>query len=342
MHNNTSNSNLPTAHNFALNTSTSSVVLAHVVQSQLAAQAAAVAAAVQAQAQAQAQAAASGQAYMIKTPSNSSITARENNSKTNSSQGLQHLYQNCNNTITSSSNNNNNHSNSSNSSLAGSGAHQQKSTTAAATGHGGGSSSTLDSMVDNYQILQYHKQIQDQYSNGSAVVAAGQQGQQGQFRTAATAASQSSLISQLIAQKHQTTTTTGATGSNDSSQQQVSVINGVSVVSQQQLPPTSSASSIPSSLASNACKSSNQSINSEGESASAGDNTTAVASSENCGAELPLPPGWSVDFTLRGKKKYYIDHNTKTTHWSHPLESEGLPTGWERVTSPEYGVYYVK
>ena len=57
--------------------------------------------------------------------------------------------------------------------------------------------------------------------------------------------------------------------------------------------------------------------------------------------ELPLPPGWSVDYTLRGRK-YYIDHNTKTTHWSHPLEKEGLPTGWERIESPEYGVYYVK
>lgn len=56
--------------------------------------------------------------------------------------------------------------------------------------------------------------------------------------------------------------------------------------------------------------------------------------------ELPLPPGWSMDLTLRGRK-YYIDHNTKTTHWSHPLEKEGLPTGWERIESPEYGVYYV-
>nr|CAD7264501.1 unnamed protein product [Timema shepardi] len=56
--------------------------------------------------------------------------------------------------------------------------------------------------------------------------------------------------------------------------------------------------------------------------------------------EMPLPPGWSIDYTLRGRK-YYIDHNTKTTHWSHPLEKEGLPTGWERIQSPEYGVYYV-
>lgn len=59
------------------------------------------------------------------------------------------------------------------------------------------------------------------------------------------------------------------------------------------------------------------------------------------GEELPLPPGWSIDLTLRGRK-YYIDHNTKTTHWSHPLEKEGLPTGWERIESNDYGVYFVK
>ncbi|XP_065168737.1 protein salvador homolog 1 [Atheta coriaria] len=55
--------------------------------------------------------------------------------------------------------------------------------------------------------------------------------------------------------------------------------------------------------------------------------------------ELPLPPGWSVDYTLKGRK-YYVDHNTKTTHWSHPLEREGLPTGWQCIHSPHYGVYY--
>lgn len=56
--------------------------------------------------------------------------------------------------------------------------------------------------------------------------------------------------------------------------------------------------------------------------------------------ELPLPSGWSVDWTVRGRK-YYIDHNTQTTHWSHPLEKESLPTGWHRIESKEYGVYYV-
>lgn len=53
-----------------------------------------------------------------------------------------------------------------------------------------------------------------------------------------------------------------------------------------------------------------------------------------------MPPGWTVDYTMRGRR-YYIDHNTKTTHWSHPYEKEGLPTGWERVDSPDHGVYYV-
>lgn len=72
-----------------------------------------------------------------------------------------------------------------------------------------------------------------------------------------------------------------------------------------------------------------------------GQQGSAQASSASQDKELPLPPGWSVDYTLRGRK-YYIDHNAKTTHWSHPLEREGLPVGWQCVESPQYGVYYVK
>ncbi|XP_053680793.1 scaffold protein salvador [Anopheles nili] len=55
--------------------------------------------------------------------------------------------------------------------------------------------------------------------------------------------------------------------------------------------------------------------------------------------ELMLPPGWSVDYTLRGRK-YYIDHNTKTTHWAHPLDRKALPTGWQRIESARYGTYF--
>jgi scaffold protein salvador len=57
-------------------------------------------------------------------------------------------------------------------------------------------------------------------------------------------------------------------------------------------------------------------------------------------SNLPLPAGWTVGYTMRGRK-YFIDHNTQTTHWSHPLEKEGLPAGWERMDSPEFGSYYV-
>uniref|UniRef100_A0A182NE02 WW domain-containing protein n=1 Tax=Anopheles dirus TaxID=7168 RepID=A0A182NE02_9DIPT len=55
--------------------------------------------------------------------------------------------------------------------------------------------------------------------------------------------------------------------------------------------------------------------------------------------ELMLPPGWSVDYTLRGRK-YYIDHNTKTTHWAHPLDRKALPTGWQRIEAARYGTYF--
>ncbi|KAL4237232.1 Salvador WW domain containing protein 1 [Mactra antiquata] len=69
-----------------------------------------------------------------------------------------------------------------------------------------------------------------------------------------------------------------------------------------------------------------------------------VSTSANTGymghEDLPLPTGWTMDWTVRGRK-YYIDHNTQTTHWSHPLEKESLPTGWIRMESKEYGVYYV-
>ena len=56
--------------------------------------------------------------------------------------------------------------------------------------------------------------------------------------------------------------------------------------------------------------------------------------------EEQLPNGWSVDWTLNGRK-YFIDHNTQTTHWSHPLEKESLPLGWEKIESIEHGIYYV-
>ncbi|CAH1791391.1 unnamed protein product [Owenia fusiformis] len=63
-----------------------------------------------------------------------------------------------------------------------------------------------------------------------------------------------------------------------------------------------------------------------------------VVPSQGQGTEQELPPGWSIDWTIRGRK-YYIDHNTQTTHWSHPLEKESLPMGWEKIESKE-GTYF--
>ena len=68
----------------------------------------------------------------------------------------------------------------------------------------------------------------------------------------------------------------------------------------------------------------------------------SVVTSGGYGAEeIPLPPGWSIDWTMGGRK-YYIDHNTQATHWSHPLEKESLPYGWERIESKDSCVYYYK
>lgn len=53
-----------------------------------------------------------------------------------------------------------------------------------------------------------------------------------------------------------------------------------------------------------------------------------------------LPPGWSVDWTIKGIN-VYIDHNTNTTHLTHPLNDDNLPPCWERVTSSKFGTYYV-
>ncbi|XP_060127295.1 membrane-associated guanylate kinase, WW and PDZ domain-containing protein 1 isoform X11 [Zootoca vivipara] len=82
---------------------------------------------------------------------------------------------------------------------------------------------------------------------------------------------------------------------------------------------------------------------------------------ENLG---PLPENWEMAYTENGEV-YFIDHNTKTTSWLDPrclnkqqkpleeceddegvhteeLDSElELPTGWEKIEDPVYGVYYV-
>lgn len=277
--------------------------------------------------------------YMIKTPSNPSLLQPKshngNSSPKTSLQSLQqHLYANANVlptgvpsslTVTSTS------------------------TSTPTPSSVGGSNSTLDSFVDNYQILQYHNQIQEQYSKANVQSQAQLQMNQ----------SVNELYNQMLMNVANTST-------NHSANVHIPL---PSMSQASQLPSTStSASSSTSSLSSAFKSTSNQSINSTMATSSTDVNTNGVSISHQStsatgeptsnhqqastpssattalseGIELPLPPGWSIDYTLRSNRKYYIDHNTKTTHWSHPLESEALPTGWERVTSPDYGVYYVK
>ena len=41
-----------------------------------------------------------------------------------------------------------------------------------------------------------------------------------------------------------------------------------------------------------------------------------------------LPAGWESRFDCFGRK-YYVDHNTKSTTWELPIQMEALPVGWE-------------
>lgn len=53
-----------------------------------------------------------------------------------------------------------------------------------------------------------------------------------------------------------------------------------------------------------------------------------------------LPPGWEIRYTTISStgapRKYYVDHNTQTTHWDPPL-----PPGWEERYDPQGRVYYI-
>ncbi|KAF8325968.1 HECT-domain-containing protein [Amanita rubescens] len=66
-----------------------------------------------------------------------------------------------------------------------------------------------------------------------------------------------------------------------------------------------------------------------------------------------IPKGWEERFTPTGQR-YYVDHNTRTTHWSNPqslkplpnvLESAAepghLPPGWEMRVNSQGKVYFV-
>lgn len=52
-----------------------------------------------------------------------------------------------------------------------------------------------------------------------------------------------------------------------------------------------------------------------------------------------LPAGWEIRYTnleSGEQRKYYVDHNTQTTHWELPL-----PPGWEQRCDLQGRVYYI-
>lgn len=67
---------------------------------------------------------------------------------------------------------------------------------------------------------------------------------------------------------------------------------------------------------------------------------TAIVAPTTTTTEI-LPPGWEIRYTTSSSsggppRKYYVDHNTQTTHWNPPL-----PAGWEQRLDPHGRVYYV-
>ena len=62
-----------------------------------------------------------------------------------------------------------------------------------------------------------------------------------------------------------------------------------------------------------------------------------VSASAEDEEEEPLPQGWELKFDGNGRR-YYVDHNNRTTAWSRP---KPLPTGWEQRQDPRGRPYYV-
>lgn len=65
-------------------------------------------------------------------------------------------------------------------------------------------------------------------------------------------------------------------------------------------------------------------------------NATHIEPEENR-SEEPLPPGWEMRYDTYGRR-YYVDHNTKSTSWERP---QPLPPGWEMRRDMRGRVYYV-
>lgn len=67
------------------------------------------------------------------------------------------------------------------------------------------------------------------------------------------------------------------------------------------------------------------------------DNQLAGGSNEQPPDDEPLPQGWERRTDPYGRR-YYVDHNTRSTYWEKPSP---LPAGWEIRRDPRGRVYYV-
>jgi hypothetical protein len=59
-------------------------------------------------------------------------------------------------------------------------------------------------------------------------------------------------------------------------------------------------------------------------------------------ADTPLPAGWERKIT-RTNREYFIDHNDRTTSFSHPARpaAHGLPQGGEIAQSGSGTTYFI-
>ncbi|KAK4473189.1 hypothetical protein MN116_002584 [Schistosoma mekongi] len=44
--------------------------------------------------------------------------------------------------------------------------------------------------------------------------------------------------------------------------------------------------------------------------------------SSNMNSKEPLPPGWEMRYDEKSKRFYFVDHNTRSTQWEHPLMNQ--------------------
>lgn len=79
---------------------------------------------------------------------------------------------------------------------------------------------------------------------------------------------------------------------------------------------------------------------------------TMIPYRENVTGSQVLPPNWEQAYDAVTNRFFYVDHNTKTTSWIHPMDKwtkpksasecheDQLPYGWERISNASSGIDY--